>query len=102
VTRRSVLPPSIGGVVTGCVLALSRAIGEAAPLLLVAVTASFSTPNSPGDVFSALPLQIYSWTTRPQVAFQVNAAAAIMVLLGIVLTVNVIAIFIRNRSQVRW
>jgi phosphate transport system permease protein len=102
VTRRSVLPPSIGGVVTGCVLALSRAIGEAAPLLLIAVTASFNTPNSPGDVFSALPLQIYSWTTRPQVAFQVNAAAAIMVLLGIVLTVNVIAIFIRNRSQVRW
>lgn len=102
VTRRSVLPPAIGGIVTGCVLALSRAIGEAAPLLLIAVTATFQTPDSPGDRFTAMPIQIYNWASRPQQAFHVNAAAAIMVLLGIVLVVNAIAVVIRNRTQVRW
>ncbi|MEO6714125.1 MAG: phosphate ABC transporter permease PstA [Mycobacteriales bacterium] len=69
VTRRSVLPPAIGGIVTGCVLALSRAIGEAAPLLLLAVPGVFQTPNTPGDKFSALPIQIYNWASRPQQAF---------------------------------
>lgn len=102
VTRRSVLPPATGGIVTGCVLALSRAIGEAAPLLLLAVPGVFTTPNSPGDKFSALPIQIYNWASRPQVAFHVNAAAAIMVLLGVVLVVNAVAVVIRNRTQVRW
>lgn len=102
VTRRSVLPPAIGGIVTGCVLALSRAIGEAAPLLLLAVTATFETPNSPGDRFTAMPIQIFNWASRPQKAFHVNAAAAILVLLGVVLVVNAVAVMIRNRSQVRW
>lgn len=101
-TRRSVLPPAIGGIVTGCVLALSRAIGEAAPLLLIATLAIFNAPSGPNDAFTALPIQIFNWTSRPQAAFQVNAAAAIMVLLGIVLVVNAAAIVIRNRTQVRW
>ena len=102
VTRRSVLPPAVGGIVTGVVLALSRAIGEAAPLLLIAVPGVFVVPNGPGAKFTALPIQIFNWTSRPQAAFQVNAAAGIIVLLGVVLVVNAIAVVIRNRSQVRW
>ena len=101
--RRSVLPPSVGGMLTGVILALSRAIGEAAPLLLLgALVFTRSVPEGPGDRFTALPLQIYNWVSRPQEAFQVTAAAGIMVLLGLLLTLNAIAILLRNRSQVRW
>ncbi len=101
--RRSVLPPSLGGILTGCILALSRALGEAAPLLLLgALVFIADVPSGPGDRFTALPIQIFNWTSRPQAAFQVTAAAGIMVLLGILLTVNAVAIVLRNRTQVRW
>jgi phosphate transport system permease protein len=103
VTRRAVLPPATGGIITGCILALSRAIGEAAPLLLLGAFVFVTTlPAGPGDRFTAMPIQIYNWTNRPQAAFQATAAAGIMVLLGVLLTVNAVAILLRNRSQVRW
>ncbi len=103
VIRRAVLPPSLGGIVTGCLLALSRALGEAAPLLLLgALVFSASVPNDPSDRYTALPLQIFNWISRPQAGFQVTAAAGIMVLLGILLTVNAIAIGLRGRSRHTW
>jgi phosphate transport system permease protein len=103
VTRRAVLPPANGGIITGCILALSRAIGEAAPLLLLGAFVFVTTlPTGPGDRFTAMPIQIYNWTNRPQAAFQATAAAGIMVLLGVLLTINAIAILLRNRTQVRW
>ncbi|HVF21274.1 MAG TPA: phosphate ABC transporter permease PstA, partial [Mycobacteriales bacterium] len=83
VIRRAVMPPSIGGILTGCLLALSRALGESAPLLLLgALVFSTSVPNDPGDRYTALPLQIFNWISRPQTGFQITAAAGIMVLLG--------------------
>lgn len=103
VTRRSVLPPAMGGIMTGTILALSRALGEAAPLLLLgALVFTTSVPSSPGDAFTALPIQAYNWISRPQAAFQVTAAAAIIVLLGLLLTLNALAIYFRNRSQKTW
>ena len=101
--RTSLLPPSLGGMLTGVILALSRAIGEAAPLLLLgALVFTRSLPEGPSDRFTALPLQIFNWVSRPQEAFQVTAAAGIMVLLGMLLTLNAVAIVLRNRSQVHW
>ena len=103
VTSRAVLPPSLGGIVTGCILALSRALGEAAPLLLLgALVFSTSVPNDPGDRYTALPLQIFNWISRPQPGFQVTAAAGIMVLLGLLFTINGVAIALRTRSRQAW
>jgi phosphate transport system permease protein len=103
VTRRAVLPPANSGILTGCILALSRAIGEAAPLLLLgALVFIADTPSGPGDRFTAMPIQIYNWINRPQEDFRVAAAAGIMVLLGVLLTVNAVAIIVRNRTRVRW
>ncbi|HVF20235.1 MAG TPA: phosphate ABC transporter permease PstA, partial [Mycobacteriales bacterium] len=103
VIRRAVMPPSIGGILTGCLLALSRALGESAPLLLLgALVFSTSVPNDPGDRYTALPLQIFNWISRPQTGFQITAAAGIMVLLGILLTINAIAIGLRGRSRHTW
>ena len=101
--RRAVLPSSMGGIVTGCILAMSRALGEAAPLLLLgALVFSASVPNDPSDRYTALPLQIFNWINRPQSGFQINAAAGIMVLLGILLTVNAVAIVLRGRGRRTW
>ncbi len=103
VTRRAVLPPSLGGILTGCILALSRALGEAAPLLLLgALVFIADTPHGPGDRFTALPIQIFNWVSRPQAAFQKTAAAGILVLLGVLLVVNAVAILLRNRTEQRW
>ena len=103
VTRRAVFPPARGGILTGCILALSRALGEAAPLLLLgALVFSASVPDGPGDRYTALPLQIFNWINRPQSGFQVTAAAGIMVLLGLLFTINAVAIVARNRSQQSW
>ncbi|HVE99621.1 MAG TPA: phosphate ABC transporter permease PstA [Mycobacteriales bacterium] len=103
VTRRAVMPPSLGGIVTGCILALSRALGEAAPLLLLgALVFSASVPNDPSDRYTALPLQIFNWISRPQPGFQVTAAAGILVLLGLLFTINGIAIALRSRSRHSW
>lgn len=101
--RRLVLPAALPGMMTGTILALSRAIGETAPLLVVgAAVAIFTTPQGLGDRFSALPILIFDWTQRPQEAFAVAAAAAIIVLLAVLLAMNAVAIFVRNRYSSRW
>lgn len=93
-----VLPASMGGILTGIILALSRAVGETAPLLVLGVLAYVPfAPKSPLDEFSALPVQIFNWISRPQQAFGLNAAAAIIVLLLITFGLNGLAIFLRNR-----
>ena len=99
---RQVLPAAAPGIATGSILALSRALGETAPLLLVgALTYVAFNPTLFGD-FTALPVQIYQWTARPQEDFRVLAAAAIIILLAILLTLNAFAIWVRNRYQRRW
>lgn len=101
--RRNILPVSFPGIMTGTILSLSRAIGETAPLLVIgAAVAIFTTPRSLDDQFSALPLMIFNWTQRPQAAFSEAAAAAIIVLLAVLLAMNAVAIFLRNRFSVRW
>jgi phosphate transport system permease protein len=102
VVWRQVLPAAIPGIATGSILALSRALGETAPLLLVgALTYVAFNPTLMGD-FTALPVQIYQWVARPQEEFRVLAAAGIIVLLAILLTLNAFAIWIRNRYQRKW
>lgn len=101
--RRQVLPGALPGSITGTILALSRAVGETAPLLVVgAAVAIFTVPNSLDDRFSALPILIFNWTSRPQAAFAEAAAAASIVLLALVLAMSAVAIFLRNRFSVRW
>lgn len=95
-----VLPASMGGILTGVILALSRAVGEAAPLIVVGALAYVPfAPANPMDDFSVLPIQIFNWTSRPQHGFIVNAAAAIIVLLLITFLMNGIAIYLRRRWQ---
>jgi phosphate transport system permease protein len=102
VVSRQVLPASIPGIATGSILALARAIGETAPLLLVgALTYVVVNPTLLGS-FTALPVQIYQWIARPQDEFRLLAAAGIIVLLAILLTMNAFAIWLRNRYQRRW
>ena len=102
VVWRQVLPASIPGIATGSILALSRALGETAPLLLVgALTYVAFNPTILGE-FTALPVQIYQWVARPQDEFRTLAASAIIVLLGILLTLNAFAIWLRNRYERRW
>ncbi|MGV3640845.1 MAG: phosphate ABC transporter permease PstA [Adhaeribacter sp.] len=100
-----VLPASFGGILTGIILALSRAVGEAAPLIVIGALAYVPfVPKTPMDDFTVLPIQIFNWTSRPQAAFLVNAAAAIIVLLFITFMLNGIAVYLRNRQQkkVKW
>jgi phosphate transport system permease protein len=102
VVRTQVLPMALPGILTGTILALSRAIGESAPLIMVGGVAFIMfTPDSVFDPFTALPLQIFDWVRRPQPEFQALAAAAIIVLLAILLTMNAVAILLRNRYQRR-
>jgi phosphate transport system permease protein len=99
---RQVLPAALPGMATGSILALSRAIGETAPLIMIgAVTYIAFDPTILGP-FTALPIQIYQWVRLPQPEFKLLAAAAIIVLLGILLTMNAFAIWLRNRYQKRW
>ena len=95
---KTVLPSAIPGIMTGTILGLSRAIGETAPLLVAGAAAFVAfTPDNLLDAYSALPVQIFDWVRRPQPEFQALAAAAILVLLAVLLTMNAIAILIRNR-----
>ncbi len=99
---RQILPASIPGIATGSILALSRAVGETAPLLLIgALTYVPFNPTLFGQ-FTALPVQIYTWIKLPDPQFQTLAAAAIIVLLVIVLSMNALAIFVRNRYRQEW
>jgi phosphate transport system permease protein len=100
-----VLPASAGGVLTGIILALSRAVGEAAPLIVVGALAYVPfAPKTPMDEFSVLPIQIFNWVSRPQQGFTINSAAAIIILLMITFLMNGIAIYFRSKWQkkVKW
>ncbi|MCS7192806.1 MAG: phosphate ABC transporter permease PstA [Armatimonadetes bacterium] len=97
------LPLALPGILTGTILALSRAIGEAAPLVTIgALTFIAFLPVSPLDPFTVLPIQAYNWVSRPQPEFHQNAAAALIVLLVLLLLMNSTAIYLRNRYQQRW
>jgi phosphate transport system permease protein len=95
-----VLPMAMPGILTGLILALSRAIGETAPLITIgAVTFVTFAPDSIWSPFTVLPIQVFNWVSRPQVAFHANAAAGIIVLLVLLLTMNAAAIWLRDRYQ---
>jgi len=101
--RRQVLPAAMPGTLTGTILALSRAIGETAPLLVIGLPiVIFNLPNDVRDPVSALPLLIFEWTSRAQPAYADAAAAASIVLLALLLAMNAVAIFLRNRYTIRW
>lgn len=98
--RRIVLPAAIPGILTGNILALSRAIGETAPLIMIGALSFVAfTPTSPFDSFTVMPIQIFNWISRPQEEFQYVAAAGIIVLLGMLIIMNSIAIYLRNKFQ---
>jgi phosphate transport system permease protein len=93
-----VLPYAMPGILTGTILAISRAIGETAPLIVVGASTAISfDPSSPFSKFTTLPIQIYQWTSRPQDEFRSLAAASIIVLLVLLLSLNAAAIMLRNR-----
>ena len=95
-----VLPIALPGILTGMILALSRAIGETAPLISIgALTFVAFAPDSIWSPFTVLPIQIFNWVSRPQVEFRANAAAGILVLLALLLTMNAAAIWLRDRFQ---
>jgi len=95
-----VLPAASGGIVTGVILAISRAIGETAPLIVIGAMLYITTiPTSPMDDFSVLPIQIFNWLSRPQKGFIINATAAIIILLIITFALNGFAVYLRNRWQ---
>lgn len=97
---QQLLPASFGGILTGVILALSRAVGETAPLIVIGALAYVPfAPTNPMDDFSVLPIQIFNWISRPQHGFEVNAAAAIIVLLLITFIMNGIAVYFRNKWQ---
>jgi len=100
-TRKQVLPVAMPGILTGTILALSRAVGETAPILVAGAVFSRRADNAPWDIleaFGALPVQVYDFIKRPQAEFQIEAAAAgIIVMLAVLLTMNSGAIILRNR-----
>ncbi len=103
VIRHHVLPYALPGMLTGMILALSRALGEAAPLILLGAFLYVTyVPSGLGDTFTVIPLQIFDWATKPQDGFAEIAAAAIVVLLMLLLLLNGTAIWLRNRYQKRW
>ncbi len=102
VVRGVVLPSSMPGILTGVILAMSRAIGEAAPVIAISALVYLTfVPSSPLDRFTVLPIQIFNWTTRFTDDFRSLAAAGIIVLLIILLSMNAVAIYVRNRFQTK-
>ena len=101
--RRQTVPAALPGIMTGMILGLSRAIGETAPLITMgALTYVNFVPTNPYDRFTAIPLQVFNWVSRPQTEFQQTAAAGIILLLGVLLAMNALAIFLRNRYERTW
>jgi phosphate transport system permease protein len=97
-TKHVVIPSALGGILTGIILSISRAVGETAPLLVIGALVYVPfIPEGPNDQFTTLPIQIFNWVSRPQTGFIVNAAAGIIVLLLITVVLNGIAIYIRSR-----
>jgi phosphate transport system permease protein len=100
VIREQIFPLALPGILTGTILALSRAIGETAPLIVVGALAYISfTPKGLQSQFTALPIQIFDWVSRPQTAFHANAASGIIVLMVLLLLMNATAIYLRNKFQ---
>jgi phosphate transport system permease protein len=98
--RSHVLPAALPGILTGVILAVSRAIGEAAPLVMIGALSYVPfVPSGPLDRFAALPIQIYTWCDQSQEVFHRLAAAAIIVLLGILIPINGMAIGVRAWQQ---
>lgn len=98
--QHQTLPAAFGGVMTGIILALSRAVGETAPLIVIGALAYVPfVAKTPLDEFTVLPIQIFNWVSRPQQAFTVNAAAAIIILLAITFVLNGIAVYLRHKWQ---
>ncbi|WP_426185958.1 phosphate ABC transporter permease PstA [Microbacterium sp. TWP3-1-2b2] len=102
-TWRQVLPASAPGIATGSILALSRALGEAAPLLVLGALVYITfDPNGLLSGYTTLPIQIFNWTGRPQEGFHELAGATSLLLLAVLILMNALAIFIRNKFQKRW
>ncbi|PCH78332.1 MAG: phosphate ABC transporter, permease protein PstA [Flavobacteriaceae bacterium] len=98
-----ILPASSGGILTGVILSLSRAVGETAPLIVVGALAYVPfAPSNPMEEFSVLPIQIFNWISRPQHGFIENAAAAIIILLLVTFMMNAVAVYYRNKWQKKW
>jgi phosphate transport system permease protein len=98
--RHVVFPSALPGILTGMILAVSRAIGETAPMIMIGSMAFVAfTPRNPLDYFTVLPIQIFNWTARPQDAFREVAASGIVVLLAVLLATNALAVLLRNRYQ---
>lgn len=101
--KAHILPYSFGGIMTGIVIAISRAIGETAPLLAVGAVAFIAfLPTGPMDSYTVMPIQMFNWISRPQEEFHVNAAAAGLVLLSMTLVLNTVAILIRYRFRKKY
>jgi phosphate transport system permease protein len=95
-----VLPAASGGILTGIILAISRAVGETAPLIVIGALAYVAfVPETPMDEFTVLPMQIFNWTSRPSQAFLTNAAAGIIILLIITFALNALAVYLRYKWQ---
>ncbi|HES58426.1 MAG TPA: ABC transporter permease subunit, partial [Firmicutes bacterium] len=105
VTQHHVLPAALPGILTGVILAMSRAIGETAPMIMIGALSYVAfVPRGPMDDFTVLPIQIFHWIAMPQEEFHMLGACGILVLLTILLLMNATAIFIRHRAQkeIRW
>ncbi len=100
---KQTLPAALPGIATGAILSLSRAIGETAPLIVIgAALFATSSPSSPFDEVTALPIQVFGWISEAQPEYRPLAAAGIIVLMAILLAMNAVAIWLRNRYQKRW
>ena len=103
--RLQILPAASSSIITGIILALARAIGETAPLIVIGALAYVPfVAKTPMDEFTVMPMQIFNWVSRPQHGFIINAAGAIVLLLAFVFLMNGIAIYLRNKSQkkIQW
>ena len=100
---KQTLPAALPGIATGAILSLSRAIGETAPLIVIgAALFATASPSSPFDQVTALPIQIFGWISEPQDAYKSLAAAGIIVLMAILLAMNAVAIWLRNKYEKKW
>jgi phosphate transport system permease protein len=100
---KQTLPAALPGIATGVILSLSRAIGETAPLIVIgAVAFTTASPSSPFDDATALPITIFNWISDPETEFRSLAAAGIIVLMAILVAMNGVAIWLRNRYQKKW
>jgi phosphate transport system permease protein len=108
VTRNLVLPAAIPGILTGTILSVSRALGESAPLIVIGASYTFFSTGQQDAVsqlfgsFTALPVVVFGWSSRPEGDFRALTAAAIMALLAVTLVSNAIAIYLRNRFELKW